>query len=288
MFHPPHFYFPNSPLFLLVLFVGLAFLIALIELRVLTYAYAKMGVDPRYVFAILLLSLFGSGINIPIASFPAKDIVTNRKVESYGVTYVVPEIKHENRTILAVNVGGCLIPVALSIYLLVKNPIIIRAAIGVVILTVGTHLMAKPVPGLGISLPIFLPPILAALTAVLLDRERAAPIAYVAGSLGTLLGADVLNLYRLQELGAPIASIGGAGISDGIFLTGTYRGFAGVIEMKSTCADVLFLRSFLGIVMFACWVFCLTLSGVFRDEAIFFCVVRIRVVVAGGSANSCG
>ncbi len=54
----------------------------------------------------------------------------------------------------------------------------------------------------------------------LLGREHAAPIAYVAGSMGTLLGADIFNLHRLQELGAPVASIGGAGISDGIFMTG--------------------------------------------------------------------
>lgn len=36
----------------------------------------------------------------------------------------------------------------------------------------------------------------------------------------TVRCADVLNLYHIRELGAPIASIGGAGISDGVFLTG--------------------------------------------------------------------
>jgi len=38
--------------------------------------------------------------------------------------------------------------------------------------------------------------------------------------MGCLLGADILNLDRIRDLGAPIASIGGAGISDGVFLTG--------------------------------------------------------------------
>jgi uncharacterized membrane protein len=38
--------------------------------------------------------------------------------------------------------------------------------------------------------------------------------------LGTLLGADVLNLGKIQALGAPVASIGGAGTFDGIFMTG--------------------------------------------------------------------
>lgn len=44
--------------------------------------------------------------------------------------------------------------------------------------------------------------------------------AYVSGSLGTLIGADLLNLDALRGLGAPVASIGGAGTFEGIFLTG--------------------------------------------------------------------
>jgi uncharacterized membrane protein len=38
--------------------------------------------------------------------------------------------------------------------------------------------------------------------------------------LGTLLGADLLNLGAIDDLAAPIASIGGAGTFDGIFPTG--------------------------------------------------------------------
>jgi uncharacterized membrane protein len=67
---------------------------------------------------------------------------------------------------------------------------------------------------------VFLPVVATAVVAILLARERAAPLAYIAGSLGTLIGADLLNLGRIGELGAPIASIGGAGTFDGIFLTG--------------------------------------------------------------------
>ena len=50
--------------------------------------------------------------------------------------------------------------------------------------------------------------------------RQAAPPAYISGSLGTLIGADLLNLDKLQGLGAPVASIGGAGTFDGVFLTG--------------------------------------------------------------------
>jgi uncharacterized membrane protein len=61
--------------------------------------------------------------------------------------------------------------------------------------------------------------------------RRAGPLAYISGSLGTLIGGDVLNLNKIQGLGAPIASIGGAGTFDGIFIIGLlavlYAGVAG-------------------------------------------------------------
>ena len=75
-------------------------------------------------------------------------------------------------------------------------------------------------PGLGIALPVFVPVMATAVIAVLLSRPHAAPLAYVGGSLGTLVGADLLNLDKVQGLGAPVASIGGAGTFDGIFVTG--------------------------------------------------------------------
>jgi uncharacterized membrane protein len=216
----PLHYFPISPFFLLLLFVALALVVALIQLKVITYAYEKIGVPREYVFTILLLSLFGSAINIPIAEMPARNIVVERHVDFLGVRYIIPQIEHHGRTILAVNLGGALIPVGLSIYLLIYHQLYFRAAGGVAIVALVTHLLARPVPGVGIAMPALLPPVLAAMVALLLDREHAAPLAYITGSVGTLLGADVFNLYRIQELGAPVASIGGAGTSDGIFLTG--------------------------------------------------------------------
>jgi uncharacterized membrane protein len=82
------------------------------------------------------------------------------------------------------------------------------------------HWMADPVPGLGIAVPVFMPVLVTAVVAVILSREDSAPLAYVAGSLGTLIGADLTNLDKVRGLGAPVASIGGAGTFDGIFLTG--------------------------------------------------------------------
>ena len=75
-------------------------------------------------------------------------------------------------------------------------------------------------PGVGIAVPVFLPALITAIVAWILSRENAAPLAYVAGSMGTLIGADLTNLDKVRGLGAPVASIGGAGTFDGIFLTG--------------------------------------------------------------------
>jgi len=216
----PMHYFPLTPLFMLLLFVVFVTVVALVELGVLTYAYEKMGIGRRHILGILLLSLLGSAVNIPLAELPAKEIVVEHAVNFFGVWYAVPEIVQEGRTIIAINLGGALIPAALSVYLLVKRAIYVQAAVGIAIVAAITHLMARPVPGVGIAMPTLLPPILAAIVAVLVSRKHAAPLAYIAGSMGCLLGADVLNLDRIRELGAPIASIGGAGISDGVFLTG--------------------------------------------------------------------
>ncbi|MDP2663865.1 MAG: DUF1614 domain-containing protein, partial [bacterium] len=43
--------------------------------------------------------------------------------------------------------------------------------------------------------------------------------AFVSGTLGVLIGADILNLRKIQRYGG-FLSIGGAGVFDGIFLVG--------------------------------------------------------------------
>ena len=134
--------------------------------------------------------------------------------------YVVPVVVQWPGTVIAVNVGGAIIPALLSLYLLVKHDLWIRGIIATAIVAAIVHMLATPVEGVGIAVPIFVPPIATAIVAVLLARRHAAPLAYISGSLGTLIGADLLNLGAVQGLGAPVASIGGAGTFDGIFLTG--------------------------------------------------------------------
>ena len=216
MFH----YFPLGLPFLLFLLFLFAVLIILIEIGILRYAYAKIGVKSRYMFALLLLTFLGSYVNIPVAELPPEQVHSGGKILFFGMRYVIPMVQEWPRTIIAVNVGGAVIPAILSLYLVAKNRLYGRGLLGIAIVTTIVHLMAHPVKGVGIAEPTFIPPLIAAGVGLLLSRQYAAPLAYVSGSLGTLIGADLLNLGKIQGLGAPIASIGGAGTFDGIFLTG--------------------------------------------------------------------
>ncbi len=210
-------YLPIAPVFFAIL-VG-AFFIVLI-LRSVSYAYESLGVSHHAAMWLLLASLIGSFFNIPIAELPPEQVMSNQIVDFFGMRYEVPAVSHWQGTIIAVNVGGAVIPTLVSIYLLIKNQLWVKGLVATTIVAVILHWTATPMPGLGIAVPVFLPVLATAIVAMLMSRQYAAPLAYIAGSLGTLIGADLTNLDKVRGLGAPVASIGGAGTFDGIFLTG--------------------------------------------------------------------
>jgi len=213
-------YLPLSIPFFALLVGVLAVLWILLELGTLSYAYMRIGLGPRGAVLVLLGSLIGSYYNIPVAELPARQVVSGQVIDFFGVQYMVPVVSAWPGTVIAVNVGGAVIPVAVSLYLCVRRRFWVRAGIAVACVAALSHWLAQPVPGLGIAVPVFVPALVTAVVALLLSRWDAPALAYIAGSCGTLIGADLLNLGRLQGLGAPVASIGGAGTFDGIFLTG--------------------------------------------------------------------
>jgi uncharacterized membrane protein len=147
-------------------------------------------------------------------------VVVGEVVDFFGIRYPVPLMVDRPGTLIAVNIGGAAIPAMMSLYLLIRYELWAKGVIAVAGVALVVYWLATPVPGLGIVVPVFVPTIATAIVAVLLSRENAAPLAYIAGSLGTLIGADLFNLGHIAKLGAPIAAIGGAGTFDGIFLTG--------------------------------------------------------------------
>jgi uncharacterized membrane protein len=199
---------------------ALLILFVLLEVGVIEAAYQKLGMSHRAVSGLLMLSIFGSYINIPVGSIAAKELLHDRVVIVDGMEYVVPRVQAVGHTIIAVNLGGAVIPILLSVYLLWRVGGFLPTLVATAAVSVVVHRFSRVVPGVGIAVPTFIPGVVAAILAAILDRRRSASVAYVAGTIGCLVGADLMNLGALSRLQAPIASIGGAGTFDGVFVSG--------------------------------------------------------------------
>lgn len=216
MFFPPLLF-----LIMLVFFLLALIMLPFLLLGLIGEAFMRLGLPPHLVFSLLILTLVGSLVNIPIYRFESQEVYDDQMVSYFGMRVRVPHMVQTHKTVLAINVGGAVIPVCLCTYLLLHIPfgLYLPALVGLV--TLVTNRLARPVKGLGIAVPGLVPPLAAALGAYLLcpDYLRA-PCAYIASTLGILIGADLLKLREIPKLGAPVASIGGAGTFDAIFFGG--------------------------------------------------------------------
>src|SRR6266446_10831061 len=186
-------YLPLAGPFFAILVGVFLVVVLLIQINVLRYAYTRLGVSSGTALLLLFASLIGSYVNIPVYEFQEREVLSWHEVSYYGVQYLVPVVG-EPGTVIALNVGGAVIPTLLSLYLLAKNDMWIRGVITTAIVAVIVYALAEPVQGVGIAVPIFVPPVVTAIAAVLIARQHAAVLAYAGGSLGTLIGADLLNL----------------------------------------------------------------------------------------------
>jgi uncharacterized membrane protein len=211
---------PLTTVFMAILFAFTLLFFFLVEFNIIATAFLKIGIPARYVFGAFFAILLGSFVNIPVKKIHNSTVARRpATVTFFGVKYVIPQTKSDV-TVIAVNLGGAVFPIIISGYLLLKTGLYFKSLIGILFMTVVCYRLARPVEGVGIALPFFLPPLLAALLSVLIDHTHAPVIAYVSGTLGTLIGADLVNLKQINKMNAPVASIGGAGTFDGIFLTG--------------------------------------------------------------------
>lgn len=213
------FFTPLTFLFMAIFFVFILFFFILVQINLVALAFIKIGVPPEHVFTALFATLLGSYINIPVKKIPQESLTLEKSMSFFGFVYTIP-VRRRQVTILAVNVGGAMIPAFISFYLLLKTGLYIQTFIATGIMSAVCFRLARPIRGVGIAMPFFVPPLLAALLSVVIGYNHAPVIAYISGTLGTLIGADLLNLKKIGNLGAPVASIGGAGTFDGIFLTG--------------------------------------------------------------------
>ena len=213
-------YLPLTPNFFSILIGVFLIVLVMLQLGALQFAYTQLGIGSGAAILMLAASLVGSYFNIGVAELPARHVMAGQVIDFFGMRYVVPVMVNTPGTLIAINIGGAVIPTLMSFYLLARYELWVRGAMATAAVALVVHWFARPVQGLGIAVPVFVPAVATAIFAWLLSRGPAARIAYISGSLGTLIGADLTNLNHIQGLGAPIASIGGAGTFDGIFLTG--------------------------------------------------------------------
>lgn len=212
---------PFSPFRILFLIAALILLVVVVQFGIVSVAFEKLGLSDHSAYLLLLGTLLGSSINLPLYSVRSEGAPSPVLPPELARLPLFRKIPFTGKTTVVVNVGGALVPLAFSLYLMAHRPISpfeILAAVGGVSFV--AHAISRPVPGVGIAMPIFVAPIVAALIAWMLNPEQRAALAYIGGSLGVLIGADLVRLKDLKMLGAPIASIGGAGTFDGIFITG--------------------------------------------------------------------
>ena len=210
-----------NPFAILAFFLLSIFAVVLLQVGILTLAFDKLGLSPGSAFLLLFVSLMGSAINLPLfkvrASEPQEPIVPPPVLRMLKIR--LPPF--DGYTVIALNVGGGLIPIAFSLYLLLHNPGLWgKALVATSLVAAISYASSRPVPGIGIGMPILVAPLTAAIIALTIGAEQSAPLAYISGTLGVLIGADILRLNNIRQMGSPIASIGGAGTFDGIFITG--------------------------------------------------------------------
>ncbi len=210
------FYFPVGCLILFLFVLFLPILLVLGYFHIITIGFEKLGISPEATLILLLAILIGSIVNIPLGR-PRR--IYTEEARFFGL-WRVPKIKNQG---LAINLGGGIIPILLSFYFLrliwLAGFAIEPVLIATVLMVVVCKWLARVVPGVGISIPALIPPVFSAIFALILAPEFAAPCAFIAGTMGVLIGGDILNLRKLEQCGG-FLSIGGAGVFDGIFLVG--------------------------------------------------------------------
>lgn len=189
-------------------------------------ALAKLGLGPASSLMVALGIFLGGAVNIPVTRIEQTEVVEYRPTRLLGLDRLLARpVRRQSFTIIAVNLGGCLVPTALAGYQITRLAVQAPSNLWALGAAVGLNValcyhFATPVPKKGIALQPLIPAGAAALTALLLAPEWAPPIAFSAGVLGPLIGADLLHLDDIAEIGAGMASIGGAGTFDGVVLSG--------------------------------------------------------------------
>ena len=215
-------YLPVSILLFLVLLLLLPFIWFDLAVDIVEIAVAKLGFSHQIAFFLFLLVIITSTINIPLYRLEN----TIEVVDEFATLWLrefwgIPLRRLERSTVVALNVGGGLIPVLLALYQISRGNLLAITLVTTIVSVVG-YFAARIVPGIGIQMNPLLAPLTAVISAMIVAPHAGAPVAFAGGILGTVIGADLLHLKDIQLMSEGVLSIGGAGVFDGIALCGLF------------------------------------------------------------------
>jgi uncharacterized membrane protein len=214
--------------FVIILIIALAIIIVpLLVLGIIGAAFTRLGFSWISALAVVLLMLFGSFVNIPVYRIRRDMIrVSHNQAPVFGVSF--PNTSGEIwDTTISLNLGGAVIPVFISLYLMYRailitgTSLIFTVCAGITIVTMITFVSTRLDNYTGIQVPLLIPGLTALLAGLLLAGGTGligAVTAFVSGVTGVLLGGNIANLYRISDLEVPEVSFGGAGTFGSIFL----------------------------------------------------------------------
>ena len=217
------FYLPVSILLFILLLLVFPFIWFALTLDVVQIAVAKLGFSANAALFLFAAIIIGGTINIPLYKVESQvEVLDNFSDLWVRQFFGIPLPRIRQKTIVALNVGGGLIPILVALYQFRHaSPLAIVLVTAVV--TIVSYYAAQVVPGIGIQMNPLLAPLTAAIASAFITRGiHAAPVAFAGGVLGTLIGADVLHLKEIQRMTPGVLSIGGAGVFDGIALCGLF------------------------------------------------------------------
>lgn len=192
----------------------------------LTYVGVAGGLSFFLAVQISFLSLVLSPVNLVIKEVKRRAFVPEIEVVYvFGFPVYVPRLERTYATtLLAINVGGAVIPTALSLVLTVLLSKFWTYLLVDILLTVlVSRLFSRVVRGVGVVMNPFVAPFFSVMFSFILFSRfpLLVPVTgYISSVLGTLVGADLLNLNKVLEASPQVVSIGGMGSFDGIFLSG--------------------------------------------------------------------
>ena len=214
------------PLFSLFAFIVMLVLLPILFGELLATSLAKLHLSPEMALLLMMAIIIGGLVNIPVRRIAHERVVPMHPLAVFGLGGLWPEMARERpETIIAINFGGCVVPAGLALCQLFHlattgSSTLFALFVAATIYVAACYFSAQPVQGVGIVLLGLLPAAIAALMVLLFAPGEAAPVAYIAGVAGPLIGADLLHLKEIEQSAVGMASIGGAGTFDGIVLSG--------------------------------------------------------------------